>query len=127
MRHIRKYNESIKREITKQDLEDLFAHAFDASEGHYIQEITIEEDSQFSKPENRRYRTNTQGDGEIDGFEINIHHSFYDTAELKDFKKYAEIIAEVNTAILRLKGSYQVSVIFFEEHSDSIIDIIIGK
>jgi len=122
---IKRFNES-KKDITIQDLEDIFAYAFDNSNGHEISETTIEKDSS-SLPEGAKYRSNYQGDGEIDGFEIKISHKFYDTSELKDFKKYADMINEINTALIRIEELYNVSIIFFEESSNSEIDIIVGK
>jgi hypothetical protein len=127
MRYLKRYNENMDSSFTKEDLEDIFAHSFDMSEDHSINDVYFNPDdidqwahNDFSNP-----HSTSHPDYCITGFDISFHHSFYDEASLVDFEKYADLLSEVKSDIERFKSMYKVSKIFFDNSTDSILRLII--
>lgn len=114
MKHLKRYNESNDSSFTKEDLEDVFAHSFDKSNDHSVDNI-------YFNPKNLNdWSTNIyefEYGGRHPGYQIVFYHSFYNEPSLEKFEKYSDLISEIRSDIERFKGMYKVSRISFDLNS----------
>jgi hypothetical protein len=122
-KYIRKYNESSKQSFDKGDIELFFAHTFDLCESYNI------DDEIFFDPSNNDWANNdfSNDSGQCNkGFSISLHHDFYDTVEdVKDFKKYLQILNELESDLDRFIETYNPKYLEFCLNTDSIMMIVI--
>lgn len=128
MKYIRKYNESSNQSFDKNDIEHFFAHTIDLCVSYGI------DDEIFFDPNSNEWAGNdfSNMDSEYHpdrcdkGFSITLHHDFYDTVEdIKDFKKYLQILNELDSDLDRFIETYNPKYLEFCLNSDSIMQIII--
>ncbi len=119
MKHLRKYNESINRVITEDIINECFAYAFDLVEKKVIYEIYAELES------NRKglydFFGNIGTEEYVEGYQINFKTGFYDSSNLEEFRKYIELLNEIDDGVDKLKEVYKVDIIQFSSVSNSII------
>ncbi len=121
MKHLRKFNES-KEEITKEVIEDCFAHTFDLSNEFEIL------DAYFNVMKKRNWASNDFSNDytacEL-GFDVCLGHKFYDTADVSEFEKYANMINQLLEDVHRFKDMYNPKDIFFEDSGNAEIRLLI--
>ena len=123
---IKRYNESNKPNITKDDIEDLFAHSFDLCTKHEI-------DIAYFDPSERRWAHNDFSNPESEshpdacdeGFSVEFCHNFYSTSELSDFKKYLQLANEIDSDIERAKDLFNISHLSFLQKTNHSITLMI--
>ena len=126
MKHIRKFNES-NQELSKDDLQNFFAHTFDLCESGSATVIDIvyfagDPTKEMNWAHNDFTGTHTTC---VEGFELSFHHNFYDKAKMEDFNSYYNIINQLKEDVDRFKNMHNPSEIFFEHNDDSIIRLLI--
>lgn len=123
MKYIRKYNESLTKSFDEKDIEHFFAHTFDLCESYVIN------DDVFFNPDNNEWANNDFSNDLVQcdkGFSISLHHDFYDVVEdVKDFKKYVQILNELESDLDRFIETYNPKYLEFCLNTDSIMQIII--
>lgn len=135
MKHLRKFNES-KKELSKDDLQNFFAHTFDLcelSENLVIDIVYFNPNGDMDWAHNDFSGVKLLGANAnkkqvltcVEGFELSFHHDFYDKAKMEDFNSYYNIINQLKEDVDRFKTIYNPSEIFFENGDDSIIRLLI--
>ena len=119
MKHLRKYNESRNRVITEDIINQCFAYVFDLIESNRIYEI-------YSDLEIKNGLYDFFGNigtqtSYIEGYNIDFNIGFYDESNLEQFRKFIEILNEIDDGIDKLKEVYQVDIIQFRAVSNSLI------
>lgn len=125
MKHLRRYNESKSRLLTEDIINECFAYAFDLVEKKEIYEIYT--DTERSGPEKGKeglydfFANIGRQEKYIEGYQINFETSFYSSSSVEDFRKYIQLLNEIDEGIDKLKEVYKVDIIQFDDVSNSII------
>lgn len=124
---IKRFNESSKKQVSKQDIEDLFAHSFDLCEKYEIDIAYFDPDDEMSWASNdfSNERSDQHPNECYEGFQITFHHPFYDKCDILDFKNYLKILNEIDTDIERAKSLFNIQRLFFEDAGNSTITLLI--
>ena len=125
MKHIKKYNESAKKEFTKEDLEEHFSRSFDLCEKYEIEIAYFDEDY----PEEMSWSHNDPSNDRQqfgEGYAISFHHNFWDKSPIEDFNKYTKLVSEINDDIYRFKNMCNYKQMFFDEISNEEILLLIN-
>ncbi len=135
MNHLRRFNEN-NQELSKDDLQNFFAHTFDLCESGSATVIDIV----YFNPNSKMDWAHNDFSGMkllgakcdqrqlltcVEGFELSFHHDFYDKAKMEDFDSYYNIVNQLKEDVDRFKTIYKPSEIFFENGDDSIIRLLI--
>ncbi len=124
MKHLRKYNESINRVITEDIINECFVYAFDLVEKKVIYEIYAELESNMKGLYD--FFGNIGTEEYIEGYQINFKTGFYDSSNLEEFRKYIQLINEIDEGIDKLREVYKVDIIQFDGVSNSVISLQIA-
>ena len=119
MKHLKSFNESkTDRKLSIDIIDACFAYAFDLVEKKEIYEIYAD-----LKKKNDLYDffSNIGTDQEyIEGYQINFETSFHDSSNLEEFRKYIELLNEIDEGIHKLKEIYKVDIIQFDGISNGV-------
>lgn len=131
MKHIIKFNESNKKgrisglgRLTKDTVIDYFSHSFDLAKEYEI-------DIVYANTKNKRdfagndFSNDDLGVACLQGFQIYLSHDAFDDFEIKDFKKYLELLNEVDSDMDRFRYDFKEYDVFFTETSNSSLSFII--
>jgi len=120
MKHLRRYNESKTRILTEDIINECFAHAFDLIKSNRIYEIysevETEKDGLYDFFANIGMQTSY-----IEGYNIDFNIGLYDQCNIEEFKKFIEIMNEIEEGIEKISEIYNVDIIQFNAVSNSLI------